>query len=110
MTVSAATYRHAIDVLDERGWFKGELCDADGKVCMVGAVLVAAGVPLAVGPDGVPNEPVGEPLNTILRDLSAATGQALPGLWNDEPSRTVGQVKAVLAGVADRYERSGVSE
>jgi hypothetical protein len=35
--------RKAIEVLAERGWTKGDVCDASGRVCLLGAVAIAEG-------------------------------------------------------------------
>jgi hypothetical protein len=41
----AAVLDRAADLFDELGWVKGSECDSSGKLCAVGAIALASGIP-----------------------------------------------------------------
>ena len=45
--------RDAIQVLYQRGWTKGVVCDQDGSVCMNGALAIAVGIDITQGDERV---------------------------------------------------------
>jgi hypothetical protein len=84
------------DVLEKRGWCQHRLRETDGRVCLEGAFRLAAGYDYQMGSDAfeawttlcaaVYKESSGGPF-TPLRD---------PATWNDQPERTVEDVKLLL--------------
>lgn len=75
----------AAQIIEERGWRQGELGDPDiGPRCVLGAVNnVRCGTPRYAKAIGLIQEQIGT--NRIAE-------------WNDDPSRTLPQVLAMLRG------------
>lgn len=86
----------AEDVLRTKGWCKGTLCDTDGRVCLVGAMLTAAHETDTVSA-------VMPALRMTDRTIVANgwNGSESLGLsvsWNDSMAMSVMQVLGVLEG------------
>ena len=88
----------AADLIEERGWAKGRYEDATGRLCILGALVVAA-VPhaLEIGLEQeVLNDDlvVAEAVEQLRRDLGV---QHLDE-WNDEKCSSADEVIAALGG------------
>ncbi len=77
-------YLKAIEVIEQKGWCKGHLLNAQGEVCMVGAIQMT----------NVPYNAKDDALRLLHRTLGLA------GHWNDAPERTKDEVIAKLKEVA----------
>lgn len=88
--------RRAEQVLAERGWCRDAYRDGRGRVCVAGAIHVAAGY---------------EPTSGILDDaawaakmlLTDSVGAGNLAIWNDEQQSEV-EVRAALLAAAQRAE------
>lgn len=97
----ATVFRRAREVLDKRGWCKGEYEELDGSCCLVGAARVAAiGKPYAGDQASVCDRIQGELAEAIGCDYYAVTG------WNDADTRRKRDVIALLK----RAERKAARE
>lgn len=84
----------AVEVIQRLGWGTGDYQRADGRVCVIGALKIAAGVPLNTSDRaGV----VGEAVSQITMHLRVPLERLW--LWNDAADRTEAQVvEALKAG------------
>ncbi|MFB7107257.1 DUF6197 family protein [Streptomyces hydrogenans] len=85
-------------ILEERGWCQGVMQKVDGRVCLQGAFEAAVGADMYdVFVSDV--QPCAQEAWTAVRyavaDVNGGLHQA-PHHWNDEPHRTVEDVKLVL--------------
>lgn len=97
------TLRGAIALLDERGWIQGSGCGPDDEVCaatsLSGAMLVAPGTPtFRYGRYQVVADAIIESQG-IRRAFSMPNDSLIE--WNDEPGRTLDEVKAAFQGTID---------
>lgn len=92
----------AVLVLNERGWCQKGMEDADGHVCLVGALRVAT-VGKATVKDwkDVADRTVLERFHAARTALHKWLDEA-PTVWNDTPGRTAYQVKFALLQAARR--------
>lgn len=111
MSQAADIARRAAEIQQERGHCKGNFRDAEGRVCLWGA-LNAAAAELGLTECFVPFPHVGwaEPIARELRKVLSAQDEGFPGAsFNDRPSTDERDVAKVLLQVADRLEIGGVS-
>ena len=79
-------YLKAIEIIEQRGWCKGHLSNAQGEVCMAGAIQIATFNNAS--------------LQNKTLDLLHETLGILISKWNDAPERTKGEVIAKLKEIA----------
>lgn len=109
--------RRAVQVLDERGHYKGWYVDPDGgAVCASGACAVAAGLelyPIESDHEPEPAAPAGSvdaeavwrrAEDTLCMFLERAEVSGGVPDWNDRYERTLDEVRAALLGAADWAE------
>lgn len=112
-STDADVFRRAIEVIDERGWTTGAWLSPTGRVCLLGAIGVAAveSGRRPLGPRGVTLEAV-----MIASDKIVGADRLNLSSWNDNlpyspfgsPTETcVNQVKRRLAKMAARAEKNG---
>jgi hypothetical protein len=77
-------YLRAIEVLEERGWHQGGYESADGRVCIVGALNIASGLP-------------SDRARGHMLVLKVHRGGSD---WNDEAERTLEDIKLALKRAA----------
>lgn len=83
---AAENLRAAADYIEEYGWFQGGYKDANGRVCMLGALAEIAPGQTSDGEEGFLEEVIGSPFL---------------GLWNDVRHRTQDEVLDALRAAAD---------
>jgi hypothetical protein len=95
--------RDAADLIDQRGLTKGELCDSEGRLCLRGAVLVAAGAMVTSEPEVMVTTTAewAYPGSTValVYDVERRLGFADDGsavAWNNDPERTGTEVSDLL--------------
>lgn len=96
-TIPASVYRDAAEIINQRGWLQGAREeDRGGPVCIMGALAVALGLdPYACT----------EELMTAGQTVSLLLGiDTQMADWNDDPARTVEQVRAALLETADAMD------
>jgi hypothetical protein len=101
-------YRRAAEVLRTRGWGTEEYESEDGRVCLVGAIYLAAFGESAEDADNPTQELEAEGLYEPLRDHVATLdggnwgihGDDGPIYWNDAEGRTAGEVVGLLEALA----------
>lgn len=97
-------FRRAVEVLDERGWWRGWYVGPGGCVCASAALAVAAGVNL--DQDGVPDGE--DDADRLWHDASeyvaVVAGRDLV-IWNDRDGRTVDEVQALFLQAAEEADR-----
>jgi len=103
--------RRAAEIIQERGMCKGAVSDADGRVCLWGALLEAAqerglGWYGDRGVQPLLAEAI-RPLN--LDNMSQFDGLLYGAAWNDRPETDERDVAKVLLQVADRLEIGGAA-
>lgn len=102
----------AIDVIHERGWCQSTLQSYDGRVCLVGALYLAAGAELVRNPGSVddfdirwtskPNRSEREAAflsatRAVEKHLNNDIGgQTRPAVWNDRVATSADEVIEVL--------------
>ena len=104
MRPSEVAYR-AADVIAERGHCKHNLQDERGRVCLNGAVNVAA-----YGDAFLETPSTWRKIGGVIRDIMIAEGRDSdcgPVSWNDEPDVTGEDVILMLKKAAARLEESG---
>lgn len=84
----------AAAVIEDRGWCQWSYESLDGRVCLLGALKVAAG--------GSPNDDEDEDsvVGIAKRAMAGAVGKVFVHSWNDHPNRTKEEVVAKLRAVA----------
>jgi hypothetical protein len=92
-----AIYRRAIAEFDIHGWCQGKEVDVDGRMCLYAGLLNAAGL----NPDEVDQATAVE--KAVLAPVQRHLGRLITR-WNDEPGRTLADVKGVLLAVAEQVE------
>ena len=102
----ARRLRRAVAVIGQRGWCQRDIEDDDGRVCLVGALRLACGIP------ATPNwwgelKPLAELVDVVGR---AVGSRGNLGWWNDRPDRTAGQVVAMLGSAADAEDPEGAGD
>lgn len=105
-----------IHVLIERDWCQGVFVMDDGKVCVLGAVNMAAyGSPEPVGNSDDYYTPAVEAIGKAMVDLGIIHDSPWVGgpsaslyVWNDHPKRKVIEVSAALMKVGDLYKDTPV--
>lgn len=88
------------EVIEERGWTQGKYIDADGCVCVYGAMHVAQGrAPLDAGTS---NPAEAHARLALLRTLHLPNSFVVDPLaaWNDAPERTAVEVVTALRTAA----------
>ena len=94
--------RHAALIIEERGWHQGHYISGDGKVCALGAIVLALGGSF---------DATGGPKYKSFTDYAQASemvsdyltgGGPIYGVadWNDRQGRTAAQVTAALRAAA----------
>ena len=79
--------RQVLELLRERGWCKRALVDSEGRMCLLGAIVVASeGSPDAFSRDQTPLERV------IRKQIPGGMISA----WNNTAERTFEDVEALL--------------
>lgn len=97
----AQVLRRAVEIIDERGWCQGEYEDGAGRVCARGAIHVAIGGAPYVDPLSLEKNKFIWEVRCLVVDL---IGEGL-AVWNDEPGRTVEQVRHALLTAATAAEQ-----
>lgn len=98
---NAEVFRSAAAIIQKRGWCKDGYYNANGNVCLVGAVTQALGQgietpEMLVSPWQVEDSAVMRRLIKVLR----ADGMWEVARWNDEPERVVTEVIDLLESAA----------
>ncbi len=97
----APTLLKAVDVILDRGWCQNTLNTPDGRVCLEGALVLAAGVHPAAVHGSVSYEQAYDTFYAALH----AVNQVLPlpaFAWNDEMATSQDDVVRVLKEAAER--------
>jgi hypothetical protein len=98
----------AVQVLIERDWCRGQFSDSDGKVCLLGAINMAA-YGSAEPHDDADNygTPAVEAIAQAMYNMGITTKHEFIGgpagalyAWNDSPHRKAVEVAAALMRVA----------
>ena len=90
--------RHAARIIEERGWCQRDMTTPDGRVCLVGAIVIANGCD--TNGFGGYFTPIGSEAWDLMWDRLVV----LPSSWNDTPGRTAAEVIAALNAAADAAE------
>lgn len=95
----------AADVIDEVGWYQGDLYDPHGTgMCLLAAMYAAAGVDMA---KATPGE--ADVIHTSVEALQGRLGGASVIDWNDDSDRTAEEVTSALREcAAEVAERDGI--
>ncbi len=99
-TTTREVLEAAADIIAERGWCRGLLRDAEGRVCLVGAVQTAT-IKLGVTqlqPDAI---------DCVRQELDERSVFGVPD-WNDNQAETAEEVILVLKKAAGRTPDSRV--
>lgn len=93
----------AADAIIEHGWTQHHAMDTEGRICLVGGVCVATGIPLTRGqiaPDweAIEANPLANAAFETLKRLPFLT--PTPTCWNDNRSRTEDDVHDTLRTTA----------
>jgi hypothetical protein len=88
---AAELARKAVEVLRECGHAKGAYQEPDGRVCLVGALSVAAGVSPNAQTDLV---------RSVKYTITRMLGVVSTAVWNDAPDRTQADVEQILLQAA----------
>jgi len=93
------------DVIDEVGWYQGDLYDPRGTgMCTLAAIYAAAGVDMA---KATPSE--ADAICAAIESLQGRLGVESVVNWNDAPERTAEQVTSALRRcAAEVAERDGI--
>lgn len=84
----------AADIMERRGHCRGDYEDADGRVCLQGALRVAHQGHAKWLPS-VSNTPIRNAAHALSLSLGSPSF-----IWNDEPGRTQAEAVAALRGAA----------
>ena len=91
----------AAEIVRERGLAKWQLEDTDGRVCIHGAIRIAAyghSAGAGIGPEEI------ESCQALCKYLRQTDAKGIHGYgaaeWNNEPGRTADEVIAALEGAA----------
>ncbi|GGR51725.1 DUF6197 family protein [Streptomyces roseolus] len=85
------------DILEARGWCQGTMQQPDGKVCLEGAFRAACGYKDTEEDYALyASTPSGDAWETLCRTVEQECRFAAPWAWNDDPARTVEDVKLLL--------------
>lgn len=110
LTQAAKDLRGACDILDRQGWIQGRSWTGNG-VCAGMGIWCAAYSP-EVATEAVLAEAEQRPIDSQFDDravIAQAAFQRVTGLqipvFNDEPGRTLAEVKAKLNEVADEIDK-----
>lgn len=99
----------AAGIIEERGWCQGAYVAEDGRVCLMGAVARAVGVP----DESALSNPVVWECNRALEQVIARADIGEwenPEDWNDWPNRDAREVVDLLEGLAWQYQIKAESE
>lgn len=101
--------RRTIEVLRERGWTQHVLENEEGEVCLVGALKIAADVPIESSYSVL--EKASSSALVVLIDVLVENypNRASPSRFNDTEGRTVEEVIAVLEEVATHFDEQGIN-
>ena len=83
----------AADIIEEKGWYQGNMIGPKGELCMLGALNVASDYSLEYFN-----------VRTVVRDhlhISVKDKSFSLSNWNDAPERTKEEVIAALRGAAE---------
>lgn len=100
--------KRAADIVNVLGWCSGSMQDAEGHVCMLGALRIST-IGKAVWENALDaaDMPQVERFHAARQALHAWLGQA-PTVWNDMPGRTAYHVKMALLNTARANQNVGV--
>lgn len=87
--------RAAADYIEEHGWFQGNYCSDDGRVCMLGAI---AAVTCGLAPPGVAPAYLADESYCQAREFLEDILFRSAAAYNDDEGRTQAEVLAVLRG------------
>lgn len=111
MSASAELARKAAEIIQTRGQCKGSYSDADGRVCLWGALMEAHGLSTAFGSmqcaSDLPERLAGPIYDELMLMFpESARGNFIhPGAdWNDRADTDERDVAKVLFQVADRLD------
>lgn len=107
----------AADLIERKGWVQEGFQSADGCLCTVGAIVLAAGSEFVYDEDGDPEDFIGnEDIYGALEAVESVIGRPAGDVddersvharpewdtvaWNDEPGRVQAEVLAALRAAA----------
>ena len=92
----------AADVIEERGWCQNFLMSEDGRVCLMGAVIVATGEDLVPFQTVCGRDPMAERAFGVVEEFLGRW----PSVWNDHAAQDKYEVIDLLKSVAKECRRN----